>query len=184
MGGTDDPSNIQRLTLQEHADAHRLLWEAYGKLQDKVAWLMLSGRTEEAEVARRALTSEYMRTRVVSDETKRRLSVAKKGKPNGCLGTKRSVESRQKMSSKQKEVWEQPGHSDRLSNAHKGKTQSLESRQRRSLSMCGKQNSKGHKLSSETKKKMSEAQRVRRYKEALECLRLAQEDLDRLRRLL
>ena len=59
-GGTDDPSNLVRLTLEEHAEAHRLLWEQYGRLGDKVAWLMLSGRTEEGEQARRELIKEAL----------------------------------------------------------------------------------------------------------------------------
>jgi hypothetical protein len=59
-GGTDDPSNLVRLTIEEHAEAHRLLWEQYGRLGDKVAWLMLSGRTEEGEQARRELIKEAL----------------------------------------------------------------------------------------------------------------------------
>jgi hypothetical protein len=49
MGGTDDPSNLVRLTVEEHAEAHRKLYEEHGKLEDKVAWKMLSGKTEEGE---------------------------------------------------------------------------------------------------------------------------------------
>jgi len=37
MGGTDDPSNLIELTVEEHAEAHRLLWEKYGNWQDNVA---------------------------------------------------------------------------------------------------------------------------------------------------
>jgi hypothetical protein len=29
MGGTNDPSNLVELTVSEHAEAHRLLWEKY-----------------------------------------------------------------------------------------------------------------------------------------------------------
>ena len=42
-GGTDDPSNIVELTVEEHAEAHRLLYEEHGKIQDKLAWLGLTG---------------------------------------------------------------------------------------------------------------------------------------------
>lgn len=42
-GGTDDPSNIIFLTVEQHAEAHRLLFEQYGRWQDKLAWQMLSG---------------------------------------------------------------------------------------------------------------------------------------------
>lgn len=58
MGGTDDPSNLVELTLQEHAEAHRQLWIQYGKLEDKVAYLMLSGKTEEGEQERKLLAQE------------------------------------------------------------------------------------------------------------------------------
>ena len=37
-GGTDDPSNIVELSPAEHAEAHRLLYEQYGRWQDYVAW--------------------------------------------------------------------------------------------------------------------------------------------------
>lgn len=51
-GGTDDPSNLVRLTIPEHAEAHRLLYEQFGRLQDKIAWKALSGKTDEMEQAR------------------------------------------------------------------------------------------------------------------------------------
>lgn len=43
MGGTDDPSNLVELTIEEHAEAHRILYEAHGRWQDKVAWQGLLG---------------------------------------------------------------------------------------------------------------------------------------------
>ncbi len=51
-GGTDDPSNIERVTVAEHADRHRLLYEEHGRWQDRVAWLTLSGQIgfEEANL--------------------------------------------------------------------------------------------------------------------------------------
>lgn len=41
MGGTDDPSNLIKLSVEEHAKAHKLLYEKYGKIEDKLAWLGL-----------------------------------------------------------------------------------------------------------------------------------------------
>lgn len=38
MGGTDDPSNLIELTPNEHAEAHRILYEEHGHWQDYVAW--------------------------------------------------------------------------------------------------------------------------------------------------
>ena len=42
-GGTDDPSNLIELTVEEHAEAHRVLFEQYGKKEDELAWKGLSG---------------------------------------------------------------------------------------------------------------------------------------------
>jgi len=45
-GGTDDPSNLIELTIEEHAEAHRILYETHGRWQDKMAYLCLSGQTD------------------------------------------------------------------------------------------------------------------------------------------
>ena len=49
-GGTDDPSNIVELTLEEHAEAHRKLYEQYGRWQDKLAWKGLSGMLGKEDI--------------------------------------------------------------------------------------------------------------------------------------
>ena len=43
MGGSDDPSNIIELSIEEHAEAHRELYEKHGYLQDYLAWKGLTG---------------------------------------------------------------------------------------------------------------------------------------------
>ncbi len=43
IGGTDDPENIVELTIEEHAEAHRKLFEEHGRWQDEFAWKSLSG---------------------------------------------------------------------------------------------------------------------------------------------
>lgn len=48
-GGTDDPENIVELTIEEHAEAHRLLWEEHGRWQDRIAWLSLAGKIGHEE---------------------------------------------------------------------------------------------------------------------------------------
>ena len=44
LGGTDDPENLIELTVEEHAEAHRLLFERHGNWQDYCAWMALSVR--------------------------------------------------------------------------------------------------------------------------------------------
>lgn len=43
MGGTDDESNFVYLTIEEHAEAHKKLYEKHGLWQDYVAWKGLLG---------------------------------------------------------------------------------------------------------------------------------------------
>ena len=88
-GGTDEPSNIVELTIEEHAEAHRLLYEKNGRDEDRLAWLGLSGQ-------------------IGKDEILRQISMAQKGKkkPEGFgekirqanLGRKHSPETLAKMS--------------------------------------------------------------------------------------
>lgn len=54
MGGSNDASNIVELTIKEHAEAHRKLFEQYGLWQDKCAWLTLSGQISVAEATKMA----------------------------------------------------------------------------------------------------------------------------------
>ena len=64
-GGTDDKSNLVELTVEEHADAHRKLYEQYGRQGDYIAWKALSGQISGAEAQRLAVKyrdTSYMKT--------------------------------------------------------------------------------------------------------------------------
>lgn len=93
MGGTDDPSNLIELTVEEHAEAHRKLFEEHGRWQDKLAWKTLSGQITFAEAARQARIESNKRRKgaVLSEEHKRKLSEATKGIP-------KSEETRKRIS--------------------------------------------------------------------------------------
>jgi hypothetical protein len=54
MGGSNDPSNLVLLTIEQHADAHRVLYEQDGRWQDYVAWKTLSGQMSRAEAIKLA----------------------------------------------------------------------------------------------------------------------------------
>ena len=43
MGGDDSPNNLIYLSVQDHALAHKKLYEEYGKKEDFIAWKALSG---------------------------------------------------------------------------------------------------------------------------------------------
>ena len=49
-GGTDEPTNLIKLTIDEHAEAHRVLYEKHNRWQDKLAWKSLSGMIDKEEI--------------------------------------------------------------------------------------------------------------------------------------
>ena len=55
MGGTDDPSNIIELSVEDHAEAHRKLWEEHGIQYDFIAWRCLSGQITNEEAQKEAV---------------------------------------------------------------------------------------------------------------------------------
>ena len=56
MGGTDDPSNLIELTIEEHAEAHRKLYEEHGHWEDKLAWQGLAGLISKEELVKQLLS--------------------------------------------------------------------------------------------------------------------------------
>lgn len=59
-GGSNDPDNLVELTVAEHAEAHKILYEQYGRLEDKLAWKGLAGLISTADIVH-TLQSEGMR---------------------------------------------------------------------------------------------------------------------------
>lgn len=56
MGGSDDPSNLVYLSVEEHAEAHRKLWEQHGHWEDRIAWMGLSGQISKQEAIKMMLS--------------------------------------------------------------------------------------------------------------------------------
>jgi hypothetical protein len=131
MGGTDDLSNLIELTVEEHAEAHRKLWEQYGNIKDYCAWKGLEGTIGKEEIVRLLMDPTG---RVHTEETKQKMSEAHKGKP------KHTEESKEKL--------RQFRTGMKLSEEHKSKI---------SKGLEGNTNMVGRKLSEDTKKKISEA---------------------------
>jgi hypothetical protein len=50
MGGTDDKSNLIELNVEEHAEAHRILYEEHGKKEDYLAWKGLTGQIDKEDI--------------------------------------------------------------------------------------------------------------------------------------
>lgn len=102
MGGTDDPSNLVKLTVEEHAEAHRKLWEEHGHQEDYLAWKGLSGQLPSKEIVRLAMIAgSHKRAKKytgipLSEEHKRNISAAKLGKRRNATeeGRRRYAEFR------------------------------------------------------------------------------------------
>lgn len=89
MNGTDDPENLVELTVEEHAEAHKLLWEKYGRWEDKLAWQGLAGLIGKEELIKQML-SESGKKGNTSRPTNKGMKYNWKNppKPPGTVGTK------------------------------------------------------------------------------------------------
>lgn len=118
MGGTDDPSNLIELTVEEHAEAHRILWEKYGKWQDELAWKALSKNIGKEEI----LTEFYKnlnKGRIPSTETREKMTAAKRGR-------KISEEHKKALNEGRKNSKNSPEHLLAISKANTGRKISQE----------------------------------------------------------
>lgn len=50
LGGSDDPENLVELSVEEHSEAHRVLYELHGNKEDWLAWKGLSGILTKEEI--------------------------------------------------------------------------------------------------------------------------------------
>jgi len=108
MGGTDDPSNIILLSVEEHANAHKLLWEKHSKTEDFMAWKMLSGKTEEAEEARIVLVKKGFQTFLNGESSaawKKSISASLKGKKHSSETKKKRSDSLKKAYTEGRKVY-------------------------------------------------------------------------------
>ena len=110
MGGTDDPSNLMEVSVEEHTNLHLSLYLQYGKREDWVAFNMLLGQMGSEELflercrmgadkywtnERREEHSKVMRKRRLgqrhSEETKRKISLSHTGRKKHTEESKRKL---------------------------------------------------------------------------------------------
>jgi hypothetical protein len=164
MGGSDDPSNLIELTVEEHAEAHRKLWEQYGNIKDYCAWKGLEGTIGKEEIVRLLMDPTG---RVHTEETKQKISEAHKGR------SKHTEESKEKLRQFRTGMKLSEEHKRKIGEASKGRThmkgKKLSEETKQKLSEAGKGNKNAcgkHNLSEEAKRNRSEAtkERWRQYR--------------------
>jgi hypothetical protein len=130
MGGTDKPSNLVELTVEEHAEAHRVLFEQHGQWEDYIAWQGLSGRIGKEEIIRNVSRMANL-GKTMSGVSKEKISKA-------SCGRLHTEESKRKMSLLA--IGKKPSEETRkkLKESHLGKKQSEETKLKRSLSLSGR----------------------------------------------
>ena len=92
MGGTDDPSNLVELTIEEHAQAHLELYNKHGDQRDLLAHRMLLGQVERQEV------NAIIRSLPKTDQHKRKIAKAVSGEKNGMYGKTTSQKQKDSVS--------------------------------------------------------------------------------------
>lgn len=132
MGGSDDPSNLIELTVEEHAEAHRVLFETYGNWQDNVAWKALSGHIGKEEIIHE-IHKNMNKGRVPSAETREKMAAAKRGRKISEEHKKALNEGRRKSKNSEE-------HLKKLSEVNRGKIISEE--HKKSMSEKRKNNPK------------------------------------------
>ena len=130
LGGSDDPSNLIELTVEEHAEAHRVLYEQHGNWQDYCAWQALSGRIGQEEILR-----------------------IKQGMAN--KGKKRSLETIAKMKEACRLRTERQRADGTLERANKKRSESHKGKKKSAEHLANWVASrKGHTMSTETREKI------------------------------
>lgn len=109
MGGSNDKSNLIELTVAEHAEAHRKLFEEHGCWQDEVAWKALSGQIT-SDQARREATRRTWLGRKHTPETRQKIKDAVAGRVRSPMTDKTKEKIRQTLvghsvSDKTRELW-------------------------------------------------------------------------------
>lgn len=112
-GGTDDKENIVSLTVPEHAEAHRILYEKHGSRYDLIAYLCLSGQITGAEAAH-AANIAFHRAKRLSEETRRKLSERR-------MGVSLTAETRERMSRTHRGMKHPQEIKDKIGAAHRGR---------------------------------------------------------------
>ncbi len=128
MGGTDDPSNLVELTVEEHAEAHRILYEQHGLQADFMAWQMLKGQLgkDEALFMARSIGGK----KPMSEESKAKLRESCKLRTERQRADGTLERANKKRSQSHTGKKKSPRHLENWSAARKGHKVSEETREK------------------------------------------------------
>jgi len=99
MGGSDDPSNLIELSVKDHAEAHKVLFERFGRIEDRIAWQGLAKMIDKKEIIK------LLASKPKSEEHKKKISEAHKGKRKPWLiGNKNASSNKGKKNSKEHNI--------------------------------------------------------------------------------
>jgi hypothetical protein len=79
MGGSNSSENLIELTVEEHAEAHRILFEKHGHWQDFMAWKALSGQITKDDL-RKELCRLANQGKKLSEEHKQKIKLKQSGR--------------------------------------------------------------------------------------------------------
>lgn len=114
IGGTDDPSNLIELTIEEHAEAHKELYEKYNRWQDYCAWQSLSGQITCAEATKMAqsLSNIGIKNAMYGKTGKLNPNYKNRGTNSPLYGTKQpkewNIKKAKSLSQAMKGKWKPP----------------------------------------------------------------------------
>jgi hypothetical protein len=129
MGGSDDTSNLVELTVEEHAAAHKKLWEEHSRWQDELAYKGLCKLLNHDEISLQA-SIKANQGRKFTEEHRNNIS-------NALKGHKLSHETRLKISETRKMRNIKPKQYERTSEMRQKMSESSKNRAK-IICSCGK----------------------------------------------
>jgi len=170
IGGTNHKDNLVYLTPEEHLIAHLLLIKIYNdpKLIYAAKWMTNRVKNNKEYGWLRKKHSEIMSNRIISNETKQKMSIAQKNRPKDVQDRityaqqNRSPETRKNMSDAHMGHIVSDETKEKIRNANIGRRHTEETKQKMSASRSGEKNhSFGKSPTQETRLKMKESAKNR-----------------------
>lgn len=89
-GGTDNLENLIELSIEEHAEAHRVLFEQHGRWQDRLAWMGLAKMINREEIIKQMLHEAGKKAHTVPRKSRKGMKLDNGGNrnPAGTKGTR------------------------------------------------------------------------------------------------